>query len=413
MSVTEFFTFPLTRRRMYTGPLSPHIDEFTERLKQQGYSRRSICTKIRAVARFSRWLQFHHLDAHDVDADRRMQFLAYHKRTGGWTSEDPSALRAMEVLLHERGIVQILDAAEELSEGKREAKDFQTYLSENRGLSAKTARNYARLVMRFLSECFANEEVRFEALNGTDVIGFVQRHAHEHSHSHAQLMVKALRAFLRYLHHHGRISNNLATCVPSVAAWSMSGLPAYLSSGQVERVLDQCDRQTAVGRRDYAMLQLFARLGLRAGEVAALTLDGIDWASGYLEIRSKGGQWTHMPLPHEVGAAIADYVVNGRPACSDRRLFIRAHAPRTGFDSSSSVSAVASRALARAGIDTPRRGAHLFRHTLATEMLRQGASLTEIGQLLRHRHPDTTRLYAKVDLPALRKLALPWPGGAQ
>jgi integrase/recombinase XerD len=176
----------------------------------------------------------------------------------------------------------------------------------------------------------------------------------------------------------------------------------------------RCSR-SAIARapQDDAMLLLFARLGLRAAEVAALTLDEIDWERGCLAIRNKGGRWTQMPLPQEVGEAIADYLANARPSCTDRHVFIRDHAPRTGFTNSTSVSAVASRALTRAGIDFPRKGAHLFRHTLATEMLRQGASLTEIGQLLRHQHPDTTRLYSKGDLSALRELAPPWPGGAR
>lgn len=413
MSVTEFFTFPRTRRRMYAGPLGPHIDEFIERLQQLGFSKPVVCAKVRAVAGFSRWLQRHQLEAHDAGAERRERFLAYRKRTGGWTPEAPAALWAMETLLREQGIVKTLEAAPQLSESEREAEDFETYLLNSRGLSTKTARNYARVVRQFLGECCARSALRLEALSHADVIGFVQRHAHEHSHSHAQLMVKALRAFLRYLHQHGRVRANLAACVPTVAAWSLSGLPVYLSPAQVERVLAQCDRETALGRRDYAMLLLFARLGLRAGEVAGLTLDDIDWANGIVMIRSKGGRWTPMPLPQEAGEAIADYLIDGRPSCMDRRVFIRAHAPRTGFTSSGSVSGVASRALARAGIDFPRRGAHLFRHSLATELQRQGASLAEIAQLLRHQHPDTTRLYAKVDLPALRELALPWPGGAR
>ena len=413
MSVTEFFTFPRTRRRMYAGPLGPYVDEFTERLQRRGYSKRSIRNKIRVVANFSRWLVIHDLGAHDMDAARRKRFLAHRKRAGGWTSEDAAALREIQALLCEQGITHIPDASEALSERECVEKDFHTYLSEDRGLSAMTVRNYLRIVSHFLNECFADGPVRTEVLISTDVIGFVQRHAHGHSHSWAQLVVTALRAFLRYLHHHGRIPANLAACVPAVAAWSFSRLPAFLRPGQTQRVLDQCDRQTATGRRDYAMLLLCARLGLRAGEVAALTLDEIDWDAGCFAIRNKGGRWTQMPLPHEVGEAIADYLANGRPSCLDRHVFIRDHAPRMGFSSSNSVSAVASRALARAGIESPRKGAHLFRHTLATEMLRQGASLAEIGQLLRHQHPDTTRIYAKVDLPALRKLAPPWPGGAR
>jgi site-specific recombinase XerD len=250
-------------------------------------------------------------------------------------------------------------------------------------------------------------------MTSADVVGFVQRHAHGHSPTWAQSMVTALRALLRYLHQHGRTPTNLADCVPAVATWSLARLPGFLSAEQTEQVLEHCDRKSATGRRDYAMLLLCARLGLRAGEVAALRLEDIDWAAGCLTIHGKGGRWAQMPLPQDVGAAIAAYLLDGRPVCRDRRVFIRDHAPRIGFSSSSSVSAVATRALARAQITSPRPGAHLLRHSLATEMLRQGASLAEIGQVLRHQHPDTTRIYAKVDLPALRQLAQPWPGGEQ
>ncbi len=413
MSVAAYFTFPRTLRRMRTGPLGPYIDAFTERLRQRGYSKHSICIKIRVVANFSRWLAIHALGAHDVDAGRRKRFLAHRKRAGGWTSQDAAALQEIEALLCEQGITPVPDAFEDLSESDPVGQDFQTYLSQDRGLSAVTVRNYLRCVSRFLNERFADGPVRTETLSSTDVIGFVQRHVHHQSHSQARLMVQALRAFLRYLYQHARIPINLVACVPSVAAWSLSSLPVFLRPDQLERVLDHCDRTTALGRRDYAMLLLFARLGLRAGEVAALRLEEIDWAGGCLAIRSKGGRWTQMPLPQEVGEAIVDYLVRGRPSCSDRHVFIRGHAPRIGFSSSSSVAAVASRALARAGIASPRKGAHLFRHTLATQLLRQGASLAEIGQLLRHQHLDTTRIYAKVDLAALEKLAPPWPGGAQ
>jgi site-specific recombinase XerD len=413
MSATEFFTFPRTHRRLYAGPLGPHIDEFTDHLKERGYSISSIRTKLRAVASFSRWLKSHNLGPEDVDAEQVKRFLAHRKRVGRRIAEDAAALREIAALLREQGLTRVSNSSGVLSDHERAAHDFKLYLLQKCGLSGATVRAYLPFVSRFLSECLGDEPVRLEALTSSDVTGYVQRHAHGYSHSRAQLVVKALRAFLRYLYRHGRIRTDLAACVPSVAAWSFSRLPAFLRPDQLEQVLAQCDRKSATGRRDYAMLLLFARLGLRAAEVAALRLDEIDWQSGCLAIRNKGGRWTQMPLPQDVGEAIADYLANARPSCTDRHVFIRDHAPRTGFTNSTSVSAVASRALARAGIDFPRKGAHLFRHNLATEMLRQGASLTEIGQLLRHQHPDTTRIYAKVDLAALRELAPPWPGGAR
>jgi len=411
MTVTELFRFPRVRRRMYAGPLGLYVDAFAERLAQLGYSRGSMCFKIRAVAKFSRWLERHGLGAGDVDRCRRRRFLAQRRRAGCRLSDEASALQGMEILLVEQGVIPVPGATDRLSEGEALARDFHAYLLSERGLAVATARNYRRIASCFLQACFGDGPVQTETLSGADVIGFVQRHAHGHGHSWAQSMVTALRSLLRYLHQHGRTCVDLAACVPAVAAWSLACVPGFLSPEQTRQVLDHCDRRSATGRRDYAMLLLCARLGLRAGEVAALRLEDIDWTAGCLTIRGKGGRCAQMPLPQDVGAAIVAYLREGRPVCGDRRVFLRDRAPRTGFGSSSSVSAIASRALARARISPPRTGAHLFRHSLATEMLHQGASLTEIGQVLRHQHPDTTRIYAKVDLPALRRLALPWPGG--
>jgi integrase len=226
-------------------------------------------------------------------------------------------------------------------------------------------------------------------------------------------MVTALRAFLRYLWHDGATATDLTPCVPSVATWRFATLPKALRPGQVQQVLDACDRRTAQGRRDYAILLLLARLGLRAGEVVALQLEDIDWAAGCLTLRGKGGRRSPFPLPADVGAALVAYLRQGRPRCASRQVFIRQRAPWIGFANWLAISALVARALARAGIAAPHTGAHVFRHSLATAMLRAGASLAEIGELLRHRSPQTTMIYAKVDLDALRGLACPWPGGVR
>jgi integrase len=226
-------------------------------------------------------------------------------------------------------------------------------------------------------------------------------------------MLPALRAFLRYLHHSGVTATDLSPGVPAVPTWRFATLPKYLQPAQVAQVLAACDRQTAVGRRDYAILLLLARLGLRAGEVVALRLEDLDWAAGHLTVRSKGGRWSQFPLPTDVGAALAAYLQQDRPRCASRQVFLRRCAPWGGFANSIAVSTLVARACRRAGIRAPHTGAHVFRHSLATTMLRQGASLAEIGEVLRHRSPQTTTLYAKVDLGALHGLACPWPGGAR
>ncbi|MGA3242447.1 MAG: tyrosine-type recombinase/integrase [Bryobacteraceae bacterium] len=198
--------------------------------------------------------------------------------------------------------------------------------------------------------------------------------------------------------------------MPTVPNWSRSTLPKFLPPGTVQRVLTRCDRRVPLGRRNYAILLLLARLGLRAGEVVALNLEDIDCQ---MTVHGKGGRSIQMPLPADVGEAIAAYLRNGRPHCSSRRVFIRAKAPLGGFASSVAICVIVMRALQRAGVASARKGAHLFRHTLACDLLRQGCSLDEIGELLRHQSPNTTAIYAKVDLAALHSLALPWPGGSR
>jgi integrase len=202
--------------------------------------------------------------------------------------------------------------------------------------------------------------------------------------------------------------------VPSIRQWKFAHLPTYLSAEQVQKVLDSCDRTSAMGRRDYAILMMLAKLGLRANEVATLTLDDIDWRSGEICVRAKGRQRVGMPILPDVGAAVVAYLRDGRPKSSCRRLFLRTRAPFVGFVSHSAITAIAKTALERAGIrGFAHHGAHIFRHSLATELLRSGATLSEIGQLLLHKGHDTTRIYAKVDIDALRTLSLPWLGGAQ
>lgn len=194
----------------------------------------------------------------------------------------------------------------------------------------------------------------------------------------------------------------------------MQSLPGYLTVQQESRVLRKIDRRTAIGRRDFAIMLLLARLGLRANEIATMSLDDIDWQTGQLTVRGKGRRRSQMPLPTEVGAALADYLQNGRPVANDsRRVFLRELAPHIGFSTASNVSMITKRALICAGIDVPRLGSHLFRHSLATHLLQAGATLTDIGQVLRHEAADTTRIYAKFDVAALRPLGMRWPGGAQ
>jgi integrase/recombinase XerD len=227
----------------------------------------------------------------------------------------------------------------------------------------------------------------------------------------AQLTVVALRSLLRFMHLEGALERSLAGAVPSVAGWRLSGLPKRLEPGEVDALLDSCDRSTVIGSRDLAILTVLARLGLRAGEVAGLSLEDIDWRAGELIVRGKGARSERLPLPHDVGEAVVGYLRDGRPATAqDRMVFVRVRAPHHGL-SPGGVTFVVAAAARRAGLGQIH--AHRLRHTAASEMLRAGATLPEVGQVLRHRRASTTAIYAKVDRQALRQIARPWPGAVR
>jgi site-specific recombinase XerD len=286
-------------------------------------------------------------------------------------------------------------------------------LRQDRELCDKTLIQYRPFAERFLFERFGQGAVEFAALQAGDVIEFVKRQTTILSPARAKAATTALRSFLRYLRYCGEIQLDLAAAVPTVPNWSVTGIPRAIAPAHLQAVFAHCPRDTPVGRRDYAILMLLARLGLRAGEIVSLTLDSIDWETGSIAVVGKGNQSSSMPLSNEVGEAIGDYLRYGRPSSNSRALFLRACAPIRGLGAAQTVSTIVGAAIKRAGIETPHRGSHQFRHALATDMLRHGATLTEIGSVLRHRHAKTTSLYAKVDFAALRPLALPWPGGAK
>jgi site-specific recombinase XerD len=410
----QFFKHPKTLQRLHEGPLGAHIDAYAALLHEQGYGWQGGRRQIRLVADLGSWLTRHNLTVSDLSPQYVQAYLRYRRRHLRPHPIDSSALKRLLHLLREKGVVAqdppVSDPDDPL---QRVEEGFGRHLLQERGLALATVVYYRSFTRQFLLDRFGTGRIRFARLGAADITNFVLRHARDFSPGRAKLMVTALRSFLRYLWLQGEITSDLAACVPGVPRWRLSSLPKSLPPGQVRRVLDHCDRRTATGRRDYAILLLLARLGLRAGEVVTLTLDDIDWERGRLTLHSKGGRWTEMPLPADVGEALVSYLQQGRPRCASRRVFIRQCPPRVGFANSVAICTIVKDALARAGVDSPRKGAHLFRHGLATAMLRQGASLAEVGELLRHRHPNTTTIYAKVDLIALRSLALAWPGGGR
>lgn len=396
------------------GPLSPHLEAYVSSLIDRQYSAHGVCMKARCARRFSDWLARQRIEGRDADEHA---VALYHRERAAvrrvWRGE-LHALGQLLIFLRERGVIAVPTTVAEVAPADRVVHQFKEHLLHVRGLAAHTISMYAAWARRFLTEHLGSETLDLNALRAADVITFVQHQALRHQPGELKRMTSALRSFLRYAQLQGEVESGIVAAVPAVASWSATpALPRAISSEHARRALDACDRCTAIGRRNYAVLLLLARLGLRAGEVVALLLDDVDWDAGRMRVRGKGGRDAWLPLPTDVGQAIAAYLQHARPNAPDRHLFLRASAPIRGLRSGMAVASIVAHALRRAGIDTPHRGAHQFRHALATQMLRRGASLAEIGELLRHRSPQTTALYARVDLVALRALALPWPGGAQ
>lgn len=400
--------------RVCGGPLNAHIASYRAKLEDLGYTPDRVLYHLRLFAKFDLWLlrsRRHLWQLTEKDADSFRKCL--HARHPAACRGSRSAMRLLLQLLRDSGLVAPKIPLAASSPALRLGSEYRVFLKEERGLDCATVYHYSRHVDRFLNEHFGAGRVNLRSLGGLEITTFVRCQAPRCGRGWAAQMATGLRSFFRFAKYRGLISSDLAAVVPPVASWTMTGLPKFLSTESVQRVLSACERTTVKGRRDYAILLLLARLGLRAGEIVSLQLNDIDWANAELVIRSKKGDgWARLPLMVEVGQALARYLAV-RPPTTYRNVFVRDYAPYTPFVASGPVSVLVRKAIERAGVKSARTGAHVFRHTLATQMLRRGASLAEIGSVLRHRDPDSTVIYAKVDLGALRELALPWPGGAR
>lgn len=411
--MTTSITDPHLPQDIYQGPLDSVIPAYAALLSEQGYAKQSADLQLRFLADLDQWLHRKRLQVTDLTELTLNLYLQSRYRQFRPRRDDNSTLKKLLNILHTQGLLP-KEAPPPLDNPRQRIEhDYDRYLAEERGLSMSTRTSYRFFIQRFMAAQFGAKPVRLTDLHARDVIRFIQNQVPSLTPKRAGLMTTALRSFFRYLRYRGDITIDLAACVPAIANWKFSSLPKFLQPYQVQQVLSQCDRQKAQGRRDYAILLMLARLGLRACEIVDLTLDDINWHAGEITIRGKGNRATRLPLPPDVGKAIATYLKKDRPICPCRHVFIRMKAPRHGFANSEAISTIVAKALKKAGIDSSHTGAHLFRHTLATRMLRQGASLVDIAILLRHRSLNTTTLYAKVDLKALRALAQPWPGGAQ
>jgi integrase/recombinase XerD len=399
-----------SRVRM-TGPLTPFKAGFAAELARQGYTPNSARQLLRLVAHLSSWLAGEGLGPRDLSPAVVDGFFAASPAAGHSNHRTSKALEPL--LAYLRGLGAAPPEPTPAPEGPVEELlcHYRRYLTIERGLGGPTARGYVDAVRPFLSDRVSPEGLALERLTAADITAFVVARCPRQARGAAKLTVTALRSLLGFLHLEGEVGRPLAQAVPSVAGWRLAGLPRRLGSEEVARLLASCDRDTANGRRDFAILTALARLGLRRGEVAALALGDVDWRAGEIVVRGKGRRAERLPLPADVGEAIAAYLRRGRPASAGgRAVFVRVKAPHRAL-SAGGVTMVVAAAARRAGLGTLH--AHSLRHTAASETLRAGASLAEVGQLLRHRRAATTAIYAKVDREALRGIARPWPGAAR
>jgi len=391
-----------------SGPLEAFAEGFAAELARLGYRRTPATFQLQLMAHASRWLQREGLESEGLTSEVVERFLA-ERRAAGYT--DRVTARAMAPLLgYLRGLGVAPAASPRAVVGAVEVllADYREYLAVERALTTPTIEGYVLVVRPFLDGRLRdNDELDLAELTAADVVAFVVARCPAQSRGATKMTVTGLRSLLGFLHLRGLVDGPLAEAVPSTASWRLAGLPRALEPEQLRALLQSCDRDTANGRRDYAVLVMLARLGLRAGEVAALGLEDIDWRAGELRIVGKGRRAERLPLPADVGEAIVAYLHDGRPATAlDRSLIVRVRAPHHGM-TKGGITQIVFAAAARAGLGPMH--SHRLRHTAATQMLRAGASLEEVGQVLRHRQVLTTAIYAKVDRDALRALARPWP----
>ena len=400
-----------------SGPLDGAIASFLKELQESGYVKESLRNKHTVVTTFADWLRRRHIT---VDLINESHVAAFLKRKPGRL---PPRLKYKHAALS--GFLKYLRRIHLISAPARPAAspgddlltEYVEYLRHDRGLAPNSVLVYRPFIRDWLSDHIARTGgVGMDAFDASTIQRFLVDHTRNRSREYARLLGSALRSFFRFLFLRGHQSTDLSPAVPTVCTYRNAAVPAFLSPEQVAQVLAATDRSTRVGRRDYAILLLLARLGLRAGEVASLELDDIGWRTGELVIRGKGRVIEHLPLLADVGQALAHYLRTDHRTSASRRVFVRADPPYVGLSGPSVVGDIVCRRLADAKVPRSGRGAaHLFRHGLATHMIGCGASLAEIAEVLRHRSQTTTAIYTHVSFDALRTVARPWPttGGEQ
>lgn len=405
----RYFSAPKTLGYLRTGPSGPYIDGFAAWLERDGYRHGTAIRYLRAAVHLGHFVQQRGETLADIDLSaffRHLQNCRCPRSMGGRRNHHTSfgAKRYYDYLL-DIGVCQRSVAPRVLSTEPALVVEFRHWLQMHRGASESTVKQYTRAAMD-LMRALGDHPTSWDAKG---VRGYLLERADQCGVCAVEKLITCVRAFLRYLSVQGQCQAELDKAVPAFASWRLARLPRGLTAEQVDSLIASCDGNSRQRRRDRAILLLLARLGLRAGDVARLRLADIEWETGTLRVSGKGGYHIRLPLPQEVGDAIVDYLECRPPTCASDHVFVRNIAPFRPFTRGDGVSCVVRRAMKRAGVVTPAKGAHVLRHTAATEMLRHGVPLDRIALVLRHRGIDTTAYYAKADVNLLKQIAQPWP----
>jgi site-specific recombinase XerD len=394
--------------RRKAGVLASQVEGYRAWLVQRGYTTLTIRNMLKDLGQVGLWLSRQGLDADDLDEEQLKRHLSDLQTAGRRRVAGPRGLAPLLAFLREAGAVPAPAVA--LSPLEALLQRYRSWMEFERGLSASTILRYENTARRFLAEqAMTGGVFAPQGLTGADLNAFLLRECARVSAGSAKGRVAELRSLMRFLHLCGVLPMKLGGAVPPVGGWRFASVPATMAPGDVQMLLERTACQGPVGIRDFAILMLVARLGLRSVEVARLRLGDVDWRAGEIVVRGKGRREDRLPLPADVGEALVAYLSQARPPVRSFHVFLTCKAPR-GPIRADLVGDVVERACLRAGL--PRVGPHRLRHALAADILRRGAGLTAIGQVLRHQDLATTALYAKVDFIALRRVAQPWPGAA-
>jgi len=406
----KLYTQPGAAQRLRSSPVGPWLDSFVERLTELGYTSGSRRSSVVLAADLGRWMANRDIS---VGSLTESVVEAYVKQRRAQRERRRAASSLVLAHLRAKGVTP---PSPERPAPVAHEQRYGAYLQKERGAAAGTIEGYLAVVRDFLGRRFGSGEVDLALLTASDVGAYLVERAQSLSPKTVAYRSGALRSFFRFLFLQGETATDLSTAPLVSQTRHRATVPRYLSPAQVEELLDTCDPRTPTGRRDRAILLLLVRLGLRAGEVAALKLDDIRWRSGEIVVRGKGDIVNRLPLLSEVAEALASYLRQDRATdAPTRRVFLRRCAPVRELGGRGAISSIVRAGLSRAGLQPPVRGPHLLRHTLGTQMIRAGASMAEIAEVLRHATPSSSAIYAKVDFEALRALARPWPsvGGAR